>query len=102
MKSQSKIFIFLSILLSFCLISKINTLAYTYQYILHKNSVFPKVCTLKDGNVIVVSSALGVSAANITKLDKEGHIIYTDFTLNQGFSEDAHIVQPENSDLYFM
>ena len=102
MKSQSKIFIFLSILLSFCLISKINTLAYTYQYILHKNSVFPKVCTLKDGNVIVVSSALGVSAANVTKLDKEGNIIYTDFTLNQGFSEDAHIVQPENSDLYFM
>ena len=102
MKSQTRIFIFLSIILSFCQINKINPLAYTYQYILHRNSEFPKVCTLKDGNVIVVSSALGASATNVTKLDKEGKVIYTDLTLNQGFSEDAHIVQPENSNLYFM
>ena len=102
MKSQSKIFIFLSIIVSFCLITKITPLAYTYQYILHKNSEFPKVCTLKDGNVIVVSSALGASASNVTKLDKEGNILFTDETLKKGFSEDAHIVQPENSDFYFM
>ena len=102
MKSQNKIFIFLSIILTFCLITKINPLAYTYQYILHRNSEFPKVCTLSDENVIVVSSAIGASATNVTKLDKEGNIIYTDLTLNQGFSEDAHIVQPKNSDLYFM
>ena len=102
MKSQSKIFIFLSIIVSFCLITKITPLAYTYQYILHRNSEFPKVCTLKDGNVIVVSSALGASASNVTKLDKEGNILFTDEILNKGFSEDAHIVQPENSDFYLM
>ena len=60
--------------------------------IIHRNSEFQKVCILKDGNAIVVSSALGVSASNVTKLDKEGNILFTDETLNKGITDDAHIV----------
>ena len=102
MKAINKRFIILFILLSLCLILKVNTLSNLDEKLFHPNSEFPKVCTLEDENVIVISSEINGQIAYIAKFDKDGRFLYFNSTILKSFSEDAHIVQPSNSDYYFV
>ena len=102
MKAINQRFIILFILLSLCLILKVNTSSNLDEKKFHPNSEFPKVCTLKDGNVICASSEINGQTAYFAKFDKDGRFLYYNSTIAKSFSEDAHIVQPANSDYYFM
>ena len=102
MKAINQRFIILIILLSLCLILKVNTSSNLDEKKFHPNSEFPKACTLRDGNVICASSEINGQTAYFAKFDKDGRFLYYNSTIAKSFSEDAHIVQPANSDYYFM
>jgi len=38
----------------------------------------------------------------LSKLNKEGYPIFGNITMNEGYSPDAQVVQPYNSDYYFL
>ena len=57
---------------------------------------------LKNGDVLSLSSVIGLQRLKITKLNKEGSHIYGNITMNEGYSLDAQLVQPYNSDYYFL
>ena len=97
MKAQKIIF---SILLSLCLIFNVNSLAYTSQEVLHLDSEFPKVCTLKDGKVLVLSSILGRQQTLVTKLDECGNVVFQNQNISKGYSADGQLVQTFKSDDY--
>ena len=81
---------------------EINYLKYTKQITLHTDSEYPKAYTLKNGDVLSLSSVIGLQRLKITKLNKEGSHIYGNITMNEGYSLDAQLVQPYNSDYYFL
>ena len=82
--------------------AQINTLSLINQQILQPDSEYPKVYTLRNGDVLAMSSVLGVQQTKIGKLNNEGRIIYRDSTLSRGYSLDTQLVQPSNSDFYFI
>ena len=99
MKAQKKIFIILSLFLIFSLVSEVNTSSDLFQTIVGEDAEFPKAYTLKDGKVIVMTSAVGnLLKTNICKYNEEGRVVYEPYTISPTYSEDAHIVQPANSD----
>ena len=103
MKAQKKILIFLSLFLIFSLVSEVNTSSELHQTIVGENVEFPKAYTLQDGKVIVMTSAVGnVLNSNICKYNEEGRVLYEQYTISTTYSEDAHIVQPANSDYYLI
>ena len=67
MKTKSQKNIIILLVLSLCLIFQINALSYTYQDIVQENSEFAKVCTLKDGNVLALSSAINSQQMFVSK-----------------------------------
>ena len=81
---------------------QINTNTNTNQYLLHPNSEFVKAYTLESGDVIAISSVIGTQQMRIGKLNNEGRSIYANSTLSRGYSPDAQLVQPKNSDFYFL
>ena len=81
---------------------QINTYTNTNQYILHPNSEFVKAYTLQSGDVLAISSVIGTQQMRIGKLNNEGKTIYANSTLSRGYSPDAQLVQPTNSDFYFL
>gem|GEM_PF-4492299 len=89
-------------MLSLCLIFHINSLSYTTQDIIQENAEFAKVCTLEDGNVLALSSVIGSQQMKVSKLDNQGRFIFKDETMNMGYTADAQLVQPANSDNYLL
>ena len=103
MKGQNSVFLILSLFLFLSSILKVNTDSNTFQTIVDKNSEFPKPYTLKDGNVVCISSAYGnLQQTNMSKFTKDGISIYGNYTISKSYSEDAHIVQPVNADYYLI
>ena len=100
MKAQKNKFMILSLFLSFCLILQVTPDSNTFQSIVDLDSEFPKPYTLKDGKVVVTTSAVGTLRTNVSKFDNEGKPIYGNYSLLNGYSEDAHIV--ETTDNYLM
>ena len=99
MKAQNlMIYVFLLVVL----ISQINTNANTYQEILHIDSRFPKVCTLEDKGVIVISPIRGEQKTKESKLDLKGNVIYGNSTLPQGITGNAQVVQPLSLNYYLL
>ena len=92
------IYVFLLVVL----ISQINTNANTYQEILHIDSRFPKVCTLEDKGVIVISPIRGEQKTKESKLDLKGNVIYGNSTLPQGITGNAQVVQPLSLNYYLL
>ena len=97
-----KSYLFLSLLL----IYHINSLSYTTHDIVHQDSELPKVCTLDDQNVLVLSSVRGVQQTKESKLDKTGTVVYGNMTLPQGYTGSAQLVEPHavngnQSDYFF-
>ena len=81
---------------------QINTLSYTTQNILHSDSEYSKACTLENGDVLAISSVVGTQQSKIAKLNNEGKPIFSNVTLSRGYSPDAQLIQPKNSDFYFL
>ena len=100
MKIKNQKIITILLALSLCLIIQINSLSYTYHDIIHINSEFAKVCTLKDGNVLVFSSAINTQEMLISKLNNKGRFVYQNATLNKGYTADAQLSQISDSDNY--
>ena len=88
------------LLLVFYLFALINTqfLEYTYNFTtLHEKSETPKVCQLKNGDVLTISAGLGEEQiTNITKFDKYGHPIYEKKQLLKGFSPSGLVVESKD------
>jgi len=88
---------YLSILI-LCLISQISTLAYTGQDVVHIDSEFAKVCPLEDGNVLVLSTVLGLQKTKISKFDKKNaRPIYENAILEKGYTGSAEVVEFKSS-----
>ena len=69
--------IVLSLLCFLSLISLINTLSEYNQEDIQSNAEFPKAVTLKNGNVLVISSEVGTpQVTHVAELDKDGRILY--------------------------
>ena len=86
------------IVLVFCLYALINTnpfKEYTYNFtVLHENSETAKVCQLKNGDVLAISSGYSTEQiTNMTKFDKDGHPIYEKYQLLNGFSPSSMVVE---------
>ena len=84
----------LNMFLFFLSICQINTLANTFQEIIHEDAEFVKVCTSEDQSVLVLSTILGVQRSKESKLDKTGDVLYGNITLNKGYTGSAQLVQP--------
>ena len=102
MKGQNIRYIIFTLFLSFCLIFKVNSLSYTSQEVVHIDSEFPKVCTLEDGKVLVLSSILGRQHTSVSQLDECGNVIFQNETMLKGYSAGAQLVQPSKSDKYLL
>ena len=89
-------------LLLLCLffIIQINSLSTVLQEILHVDAEYPKVCSLKDGNIIALSS--GVRETKISKLTKDGMPIFSNATMAIDYTADAQLVKPTKSDFYLL
>ena len=77
-----------------CIIYQIGSLAENKQEELNINTQFPKVITLEDGNVLVVTTVIGEQKIYVTKLDKNGEVIYRNATINYGYTASAELVEP--------
>ena len=86
----------LYMLLCILLICQINTLANTFQEIVHEDSELAKVCTLEDQSVLVLSTILGVQRSKESLLDKTGDVLYGNITLQVGYTGNAQLVQPHS------
>ena len=82
--------------------STINYLTYTVQNTLHVDSEYVKAYTLNNGDVLALSSVVGTQQSKIGKLNNEGKTIYGNASLSYGYSPDAQLVQPADSDFYFL
>ena len=79
-----------------------NRLTKTIEKILHEDSEYPKAITLENGNVLALSSILGVQQMKISKLTDNAQSIYHNQTITQGYNPDAQLVQPANSNYYVL
>ena len=100
MKTKNQKNIIISLVLSLCLIFQINALSYTYHEIIQENAEYVKVCTLKDGKVLALSSAINDQKMFVSKLTDKGRFVYKNATLNIGYTADAQLAQVSNSDTY--
>ena len=92
MKTQIK-----NLFLILLLVSQIDTLAYTSQFIIHIDSGLAKVCVLPDKSVLVLSSIRGLQKTKESKFDEKGNVISGNSTLDFGYTRSSQLVQP-NSD----
>ena len=79
-----------------------NSMTYTIEYPLHEDSEYPKVYNLYDGNIIAMSSVVGMQATKTSKINKEGYPIFGNATINVGYTPDANLIQPHNLDYYIL
>ncbi len=83
----------LSLFLSFLLIYNINSLSTTVQEIIHENSELPKVCTLADQSVLVLSTLRGEQSMKESKFDKQGRVLYGNSTYGLGYTASSQLVE---------
>ena len=102
MKTQNKMLNKFAILLFICFIIQINSLAKIYQRLISENTESQKVCSLEDENIIIITSDIGHQKAEVTKLTKDGRVIYNNATLSVGYTDDANLIQPKNSNIYIL
>ena len=88
----------LMIFLISCIIYQIGSLAETREDLLNIDSESPKVITLEDGNVLAVTTLRGEQKIYVSKLDKNGDIIYGNVTINYGYAPSAKLVEPLTED----
>ena len=88
----------LMIFLISCIIYQIGSLAETREDLLNIDSESPKVITLEDGNVLAVTTLRGEQKIYVSKLDKNGDIIYGNVTINYGYTPSAKLVEPLTED----
>ena len=88
-----KFFSFL--ILAFPILSFLNT----SQEIVHENSRYPDVCTLKDKSVLSISALIVEDKTLESKYDSKGETLYSDKPLNIGISSNAKIVEPQNGEI---
>ena len=81
-----------------CIIYQIGSLAVTREDLLTINTELPKVITLEDGNVLAVATVKGEQKIYVSKLDKNGDVIYGNVTINYGYTSSAKLVEPLNED----
>ena len=65
---KAKSFYYLTIL-ALILIAGINNLSYESQEILNEDHELPKICQLKDGGVLTLSTEVGSQNCKISELD---------------------------------
>ena len=102
MKTQNKKIFIIKIFLTLCIIFQINSLSSTNEEIVHIDSEFPKICTLEDGNIIILTSLLGKQQTLVSKVDKFGNVIFGNQTILEGIDVDSQLVQPSKSNYYFV
>jgi len=83
----------LSLFLFFLLIFQANPLSTTVQDIIHDKSQLPKVYTLEDGSVLVLSTLRGEQAMLESKLDKQGRPLYGNSTYGLGYTASSQLIQ---------
>ncbi len=83
----------LSLFLSFLLAFHINSLSNTVQDIIHENSELPKVCTLADQSVLVLSTLRGEQSMKESKFDKQGRVLYGNSTYDLGYTASSQLVE---------
>ena len=90
MKAKS---IRLSLFLSLLLIYHINSLSNTVHEIIHENSQLPKVCTLADKSVLVLSTLRGEQSMKESKFDMKGRALYGNSTYGLGYTASSQLVE---------
>ena len=90
---KAKSFYYLTIL-ALILITGINTLSYESQEILNENYELPKICQLKDGGVLTLSTEVGSQNCKISELDIKGRSTKDNSTMNYGYTGSAQLVEP--------
>ena len=91
----------LMILLAFCLFSKITSSIYTFtHHELHSNAEMPKIASLDNGNVFVITSDPNRNnqKSKIAKINKNNKVIYKDVEIDVGITEASEIVESRNPD----
>ena len=86
----------LYIILFLLYIYQINSLATVTQEIVHIDSEYVKVCPLENKGVKVISTIRGLQKLMESQYDLKGNVVYGNFTLNQGYSPSAQLVQPHS------
>ena len=87
------------ILLALCLFSTISTSNFQYtQHELHTKAEKPKVCTLENGNVFVMTSSStgNLQESQIALINKNNKIVYKEVPLEIGYTDSAQIVENRN------
>jgi len=84
-----------------CIIYQIGSLAEAREDLLNINTELPKIITLEDGNVLAVSSVKGEQKIYVTKLDKNGDVIYRNVTINYGYTSSAKLVESDKNYLLY-
>ena len=88
------------ILLVLCLFSQIiaendETGKFSYS-VLHQNAEMAKICQLKDGKVLAVSSTVKSQMSKVTKFDKNAIPEYNYFNLSAGYTSSAQIAESKD------
>ena len=99
MKTQKQKFNKFSILLFLCLIIQMNSLGKIYQNIISENTEYPKPCTYKDKNLLLITTDIGHQKAEVTKLTKDGRFVFRNAGLSFGYTPDANLIQAKKSDI---
>ena len=83
-------------LLVFFLLSQINA-EYDYGYrILHTNAETPKICQLKDGRVLALSSVYNEQKTEMSKFESNSEPIYQKFQISKGYTTSAQIAESKD------
>ena len=90
---KAKSFYYLTII-ALVLITGINTLSYESQEILNENYELTKICQLKDGGLLTLSTEVGSQSCKISELDIKGRSTKDNSTMNYGYTGSAQLVEP--------
>jgi hypothetical protein len=82
-------------------LNQINSLSTVTQEIVHIDSEYAKVCPLEDKGVKVISTIRGLQKSMESQYDLKGNVVYGNFTLNQGYSASAQLVQPLSANGFY-
>ena len=93
--------IFFTFLCFLSLFISIKSLAHSIQIEFPKDAEYPKAITLKDGNILLISKKVGTPEVTyVSKIDKDGRILYQNYNISGSITADAQLVQPVNSDVF--
>jgi hypothetical protein len=76
-----------------------NSLGKIYQNIISENTEYPKACTYKDKNLLLITTDIGHQKAEVTKLTKDGRFVFRNAGLSFGYTPDANLIQAKKSDI---